>query len=447
MSFLGRVKRFFNLSISDPKAWNPLLWNLLGSQSASGETVTEETALTYSAIWNAVAIYSGTISSLPLHLMRPGAKGRGSRKAIEHKLYNIMHMQWNPFMTAMAGRECLVSHALTWGNGYAEIVRNKVDDIIGLWPIPPNRVRPEMEDDKIVYIIHMTDGSDIKLPREKVLHIPGLGFDGFMGYSPIAMFKKSIGLGMAMETFGSRYFGEGTHPSAVVTHPNQLKDPKQMREALSSVYAGLGNTHQLMLLEEGMKIEKVGIPPEDSQFIESRKFQITDVARIYNLPVHKLKEMTKSSFNNIESEQASFVTDSILPWLVRHEQNYHIQLLSPSEQKQGFYFKHIIEGLLRANAKDRAEFYAKMWGSGFMTQNEVREKEDLNPDDNPLADELFVMANMIPLNKIDEFMAKNQGPVSLPQEIEPKEEEPKPITDERMGNLKNLQRRQPNGLV
>lgn len=407
MNFLGKIKRFFNLSLSDPKSWNPSLWNLWGSQSLSGEVVTEETALTLSSVWCAVNLLSGTTGSLPLHLMRPD--GRNKKQAIDQSLYQVMHTQWNPYMSAMSGRECLMAHILTWGNGYAEIVRNGYGDIQQLWPIAPNRVKIEMVEGKLIYTIRVLDGSEVNLPREQILHIPGLGFDGFQGYSPIAMARKSIGLGMALETFGSRYFGQGTHPSAVVTHPTQVKDIKAMREALGSVYSGLGNTHQLMLLEEGMKIEKVGIPPEDSQFIESRKFEITDIARWYNLPVHKLKEMTKSSFNNIESEQASFVTDSILPWLVRHEQNYNMQLLSKRQQKQGLYFKHVIEGLLRANAKDRAEFYKAAIFYGWMTPNEVREKEDMNPSDDPLADELWMPTGLIPMSKFDEYLTKNQG--------------------------------------
>lgn len=379
MSFFGKVKRFLNLSLNDPKAWNPSLWNLWGSQSLSGEVVTEETALTYSAVFNAITLYSGTIGSLPLHLMRPD--GRDKKQATEESLYHVMHTQWNPFMSAMSGRECMMAHILTWGNGYAEIVRNGYGDIQQLWPIAPNRVKIEMVEGELIYIIRIPDGSEVKLLREKVLHIPGLGFDGFQGYSIIAMARKSIGLGMAMETFGSNFFGQGTHPGVIVSHPGQLSadSHKNLKKSLTESYSGLGKSHRLMLLEDAMKIEKIGISPEDSQFLESRQFQITDIARWFNLPVHKLKEMTKSSFNNIESEQASFITDSILPWLIGFEQDYSIQLLSKSQQKQGFYFKHIIEGLLRANAKDRAEFYSKMLNNGVFSINEVREKEDLNP--------------------------------------------------------------------
>ena len=389
-------QRIFNLSLSNPKAWNTSLWNLAGSQSVSGEVVTEQTALTYSAVWNAITLISGTIGSLPLHLMQ--RNGSNTVPAAEQPLYNVLHSRYNPYMTAMAGRECLASHAVSWGNGYAEIVRNSMNEIIELWPIPPNRCEPKMLDNKLVYEIQIPDtGEHVILPRAKVLHIAGLGFDGFTGYSVIAMARKSIGLSMALETFGSNYFGKGTHPGIIIKHPGKL-DPvahSNLKKSLMDSYSGLGQAHRLMLLEDNMELEKIGIPPEDSQFLETRLFQIPEVARWFNLPPHKLKDLTKSSFSNIESEQSSFVTDSILPWCVRFEQNYQMQLLSARQVKEGFYFKHVLEGLLRANTKDRSEFYKTMLNQGVFSINEVREKEDMNPVEG--GDIHLVPMNMISL--------------------------------------------------
>ena len=427
------VKKVFNLSLTDPKAWDRSLWNLRGAQSLSGETVTEETALTYSAFWNAITLLAGPLGSMPLHLIQK--KGKTKENAIDQSLYHVLHTQYNPYMTAMAGRECLASHVLTWGNGYAEIIRNGYGDVSELWPIPPNRVIPTMEGGDLVYKIRVAN-EEITLQREKILHIPGLGFDGFIGYSIVAMARKSIGLGMAMETFGSKYFGDGTHPSGIITHLNQLKDPKAMRQAINEVYSGLGNAHRLMLLEEGMDFKSVGIQPEDSQFLQSRQFQITDMARWANLPVHKLKEMTKSSFNNIESENASYVVDSLLPWFIRFEQNYNMQLLSKTQKKQGLYFKHNFEGLLRANSKDRALYYKLMIGSGIMTPNEVREKEDFNPSEDPLADELFMPTGLIPLSKFEDYLAKNTEKQTEPKQI-PEETE----NEEAKSRLRLLQNR------
>lgn len=433
MTIFGKIRHYLirALSLTDPKSWDRSLWNLYGSQSLSGENVTEETALTYSAVYNAISLISGTIGALPLHLMQ--RKGEKKRVADNRKLYSLMHDQWNPYMTAMVGRECLMAHVLSWGNGYAEKVRDGYGEIRELWPITPNRVTPEMEDGELVYRIRMRRGEDVVLPRDKILHVPGLGFDGFQGYSVISMARKSIGLGMAMETFGSRYFGEGTHPSAVVTHPGQLKDPGPMKKAISEVYSGLGKSHSLMLLEEGMKIEKIGIPPNDSQFLESRIFQIPEIARWFNLPPHKLKDLSKSSFNNIESEQISFVQDSILPWLVRLEQNFNMQLLAQSDKELSghghFYFKHIVEGLLRGDAAARGAFYRAMFNIGAMSINEIREKEDMDPIEG--GDVHLIPLNMTPL--------ENVGKQPGPEPARPKLPGPEPVKQLLEQKIKKIQ--------
>lgn len=408
-----RFKRFFNLGLNDPKAWNPSLWQLGGSVSESGEVVTEETAMTYSAFWNAITLIAGPLGSLPLNLMQK--VGRNRNVVSNSDLHRVLHTQYNPYMTAMAGRECLALHILTWGNGYAEKVKNGYGEVIELWPIPPNRVTSiDMVDDKLIYTISVPGEGNKYLTRDQILHVPGLGFDGFIGYSVVAMAKKTIGLGMALETFGSKFFSQGINPGAVIRHPNKVKDIKAMREALSIAYAGLGKSHRLMLLEEGMEFDKVGIPPEDSQFIESRQFQITDMARWTNLPVHKLKEMSKSSFNNIYAENASYVIDSLLPWFRRFEQNYDIQLIKKRDQKNGMYFKHNFEGLLRGSPKERAEFYSALIKNGMMTPNEGREKEDMNPSDDPLMDEFWMPTGLIPVSKFDEYLSKNQNGLKTP---------------------------------
>lgn len=391
MGFIQRIRSFFNLSVSDPKAWNPNLWNLVGQESA-GENVSEETALTYSAYWCAVNLLSSTISSLPLHLMQKS--GKDKRIYDDIPLYTLMHSQWNPFMTAKTGRQTIAAHVFTWGNGYAEKVLNGYGEVVELWPIPPDRVvRIEMYDGDLLYGINV-GGETRWLPRRQVLHLHGLGFDGFVGYSVVAMARKTLGLGMAMETFGSNLFSQGINPGAIVTHPASIKNREDLQKALTIAYSGLGKTHRLMLLEEGMTFDRVGIPPNDSQFIESRQFTIGDVARWLNIPLHKLHEMTKSSFNNISEEQVSYVVDSVLPWLTDFEQEYWMQLLTKRQQGKQLYWKHIVEGLLRGDSESRAKFYEIMVRNGIFTRNEVREKEDMNPHPNPMADELTIEANM-----------------------------------------------------
>lgn len=434
MSIFGKLKNYFirGLSLTDEKSWDRSLWNLVGSQSLSGENVTEQTALTYSAFWCGVSLIAGTVATLPLHLMQ--RKGEKKRIADDRKLYSVMHDQWNEYMTAVVGRECLMHHILTWGNGYAEKVRNGFGEVIELWPITPNRVTPKMQGGELVYEIRMDREVPIILPRDKVLHVPGLGFDGFVGYSVVAMARKSLGLSMALETFGSNFFGKGTNPSMVVSHPGQLKDPTNLRKAMQEAYSGLGQSHRLMLLEEGMKVEKYGIPPDDCQFLETRSFQIPEVARWFNLPPHKLKDLSRSSFNNIEQEQISFVTDSILPWLVRLEANYNTQLLTAGDRGlygQGrLYFKHSVDGLLRGDNASRAAFYVSMVNVGAFSINEVRELEDKDPIEG--GDVHRVPLNMTSLENADkESVAPkklNQSPM-LPNKKK-KEEEEEEIEDQ-----------------
>src|SRR5664280_2818557 len=238
MGIINKLKDLIkNLSLSDPKAWSPSTWNLAGNQSLSGENVTESSALTYSAVFNAVSLISGTIGALPLHLYQ---RKDDKKQILDNRvLYRVMHDQWNPYMTAKAGRETMMAHVLLWGNGYAEKVRNGYGEVVELWPITPDRVRPHMKDGEFVYGIRV-DNQEMPMSRDKILHIPGLGFDGFVGYSVIAMARKSIGLGMALETFGALYFGQGTHPGVIVSHPTSLSAQSQanLKASLIEEYSG-----------------------------------------------------------------------------------------------------------------------------------------------------------------------------------------------------------------
>lgn len=407
---MGLIRSLFSekrdLSLTNPKAWNPSLWNLMGSQSHAGVNVNEDTALNYSAVFNAIALISGTVATLPLHLMRKKASGQSL--ATDKRVYRVLHDIANPEMTAMTLKEVLTAHILAWGNCYAEKVIDDRNNIYELWPIAPNRVRMARGADRqLRYVIKMPSGEEIVLRRDKILHVPGLGFDGWQGYSVITRARESIGLGMAAEEFGALHFGSGTHPGVVVSHPSKLSQEAHdnLKGDLVNKYSGLGKSHRLLLLEEGMSIEKIGFSPEDSQFLETRQFQIPEIARWFNLPPHKLKDLTKSSFNNIEQEQISFVTDSILPWLVRFEQHYNMQLLTEQERNRKLYFKHIVEGLLRGDAESRGNFYNQMFMIGGMSINEIREKEDLNPIQG--GDEHFVPLNMIPLESAKDYVMQS----------------------------------------
>ncbi|MCX6224560.1 MAG: phage portal protein, partial [Bacteroidia bacterium] len=390
-----------------------------GGKTKSGSQVSEFNAMQLDIVWCCIKILSEDIASLPLHLYRRLPNG-GKERAFDHPLYSILHDSPNPEMTAMSFRESYASHILSWGNGYAEKVygRNKIskNTIEQLWPITPNRVTVKRNKGEITklplrslyYHISMsgTGLQDVDLSRENIFHTPGLGFDGVIGYSPIAYFRESIGLGKTYKEYAELYFGNGTHPSAIVTHPNQVKDMKVMRKALADVYSGLGNAHKLMLLEDNMQFQKVGIPNDEAQFIESQKLTNVDIGtRIYRLFPQQYGEYDKSStYASAEQFSIDYVTKTLRAWLVRLEQSYNMQLLTPEEQVSLFW-EHNVEGLLRGDAASRGDFYQKLFAVGGITPNQIAEIENWNPI-GPEGDRRFIPLNMIPLDNADDIQRK-----------------------------------------
>jgi len=421
--YLQRVKQFFKRKGYGPG--NDYWYGPVQAPTKAGVDIDEVAALNFSAVWNAIQIISGTIGSLPLHLLRRA--GKNTEKMTSESIYGVLHSVANPEMSAMSYREATGAHVVSWGNSYTEIVRSKTGEVVELWPIGPNRVKPERKNDKMFYEISIGGGQKVTLPREKVLHIPGLGFDGLMGYSVLNKARESIALGMATEEFGSRYFGDGTHPGVVVSHPLALGPDahKRLKKDLTNAYSGLGKSHKLLLLEEGMKMENIGIPPEDSQFLQTRQFQTVEVARWFNIDPSKLKDHSRSTFNNIEHLSIMHVVDCITPWMVRIEQCLDMQLLTPEQRQLGFFFKHNVEGLLRGDTAARAEFYSKMFNIGAYSINEIREKENMNPVDG--GDERFVPLNMVPLSMAKEVAVPKPDPepaqIVAPEGDEEPEEE------------------------
>jgi len=373
-----------------------------GPKTKAGSAVSELNAMKLSIVWCCIKILSEDTASLPLHLYRR-LEGGGKERATEHPLYGFLHNEPNPEMTAMSFRETFASHLLSWGNAYAEkeFGRGMVgrDRIVALWPIAPNRVTVFRDDKKqIKYRITIPKGfGPVELPKRQILHAPGLSFDGLVGYSPIAAAREAIGLGMALEEFGALYFGNGTHPSAVVTHEHVLKDPKAMREALVEVYGGLGNAHRLMLLEDGMDIKNIGIPPEDSQFIETRRLQNIDIGtRVYRLPPQMYGEYDKAStYASAEQFAIDYVTKTLRSWLVRLEQSYNMNLLSPEERGE-YFFEHLVDGLLRGDIKSRYEAYAVGRNNGWLNADEIRELENMNPTEDGQGKIYLIPLNMMP---------------------------------------------------
>ena len=346
----------------------------------SGKTVNERTAMTTSAVYACVRVLAETIASLPLHVYQ--RTERGKEKAMDHNLYYLLHDEPNPEMTSFVFRETLMGHLLLWGNAYAQIIRDGRGKVIGLYPLLPNRMEVSRTEKGELDYRYQKEGREYLLRREEVLHIPGLSFDGLVGYSPIAMAKNSIGMALATEEYGSKLFANDARPSVVLEHPGILKDPAKIRESWNKIYRGSENAHKVAVLEEGMSVKTLSMPPEQAQFLETRKFQIEEICRIFRVPPHLIASLDRATFSNIESQSISFIDNTIVPWVSRLEQAMQKALFFGEEKKQ-YLIKFNLNGRLRGDAQSRAAFYQTMRQNGIMSANDIRELESMNliPDE------------------------------------------------------------------
>ena len=377
---------------------------LFGS-TTSGKTVNGRTALQTTAVYACVRILAETIASLPLHTYRYSPDGKA--KAIDHPIYYLLHSEPNPEMTSFVFRETLMGHLLLWGNAYAQIIRDGRGRVVGLYPLLPNKMLVNRNDQGILYYQYEKDGQTFLLRNYEVLHIPGLGFDGLIGYSPIAMAKNAIGMALATEEYGAKFFANGASPGGVLEHPGVVKDPARIRESWNSVYQGSSNAHRVAVLEEGMKFQSIGIPPEQAQFLETRKFQINEIARIFRIPPHMIGDLEKSSFSNIEQQSLEFVMYTLDPWVVRWEQAIQRALFSETEKRQ-YFAKFNVDGLLRGDYQSRMNGYAVGRQNGWLSSNDIRELENLNRIPAELGGDLYLInGNMTKLADAGAFAQKN----------------------------------------
>jgi HK97 family phage portal protein len=328
--------------------------------TSSGKPVNETTAMQMTAVYSCVRILSEAVAGLPLNVYRYNDSG-GKERALKHPLYRLLHDEPNPEMTSFAFRETLMSHLLLWGNAYAQVIRNGRGEVIALYPLMPDKMTVDRDQSGRLFYLYQRGAEDAKavgndrrvyLPPSDVLHIPGLGFDGLIGYSPIAMAKNAIGLAMATEEYGAKFFANGAAPSGVLEHPGTIKDPQRVRDSWNAAYQGSSNAHKIAVLEEGMKYTPIGISPEQAQFLETRKFQINEIARIFRVPPHMLADLEKSSFSNIEQQSLEFVKYTLDPWVVRWEQSMCRILLSESE-KPAYFIKFNMQGFSGAPSRKR----------------------------------------------------------------------------------------------
>ena len=361
-------------------------YSFLFGRTTSGKPVNERTAMQTTAVYACVRILAEAVASLPLHVYEYQDDG-GKKLVHDHPLYYLLHDEPNPEMTSFVFRETLMSHLLIWGNAYAQIIRDGAGRVLGLYPLLPDKMDVQRDDRGNIYYVYSRNSDenpmfkeygDIRLKAEDVLHIPGLGFDGLIGYSPIAMAKNAVGMTLACEEYGASFFANGANPGGVLEHPGVLKDPSKVRESWNSVYRGVNNAHKIAVLEEGMKYQQIGIPPEEAQFLETRKFQINEIARLYRIPPHMVGDLDKSSFSNIEQQSLEFVKYTLDPWVIRWEQSLQRSLLRPGE-KGKYFIKLNVDGLLRGDYQSRMNGYAVGRQNGWFSANDIREMENMNP--------------------------------------------------------------------
>ena len=349
----------------------------------SGKRVTDRTALQHIAVYACVRVLSEAIAQLPLHVYKYNDKGK--ERVLQHPLYFLLHDQPNPEMTSFVFRETLMSHLLIYGNAYAQIIRNGRGDVIGLYPLMPDKMKVDRDEkNRLIYIYsrydeanpNLKEQGDIILYADEILHIPGLGFDGLVGYSPIALAKNAIGISIACEDYGASFFGNNANPSGVLEHPGVIKNPDKLRDAWHRAYGGR-NAHKVAVLEEGVKFTPISIPNNEAQFLETRKFQIEEIARMYRVPLHMISDLDHATFSNVEHLSLDFVKYSLDPWIVRWEQSLQKALLSDSE-KGRYFIKFNVDGLLRGDYASRMQGYSIGIQNGFLCPNDVRELEDMN---------------------------------------------------------------------
>ena len=381
--------------------------------SSAGKSVTERSAMQMTAVYSCVRILAEAVAGLPLHFYKYNNDGSKS-KAIDSNLYHLLHDEPNPEMSSFVFRETLMTHLLLWGNAYAQIIRNGKGEVIALYPLMPNKMSVDRDENGVLYYTYQRsqeegkESGTVTLSTRDVLHIPGLGFDGLVGYSPIAMAKNAIGLAIATEEYGAKFFANGAAPSGVLEHPGTIKDPARLRENWNATFGGSANSGKVAVLEEGMKYTPISISPEQAQFLETRKFQINEIARIFRVPPHMVGDLEKSSFSNIEQQSLEFVKYTLDPWIIRWEQSLNRALLNVDEKKV-YFFKFNVEGLLRGDYQSRMQGYATARQNGWMSANDIRELENLDKIPAESGGDLYLVnGNMLPLNKAGAYADKNK---------------------------------------
>ena len=400
-------------------------------QSQAGERVDEKSAMQIATVYACVRLLAETVAGLPLHLYRfADEKENGKEKAKDHPLYSLLYRQPNPEMTSFSFRETMMTHLLLWGNAYAQIIRDGKNNVLALYPLLPENVEVDRDNKgQIYYVYHAYTNEkpgkkdqDIIFRYDEILHIPGLGFNGLVGFSPIAMMKNALGTTLAVEKYGSSFFKNGAQPSGVLEHPGVLKNPEKIRENWSDVYGGAGNAHKVAVLEEGMQYKAISLPPEDSQFLSTRQFGVNEICRIFRVPPHMVQNLEHATFSNIEHQSIDFVVHTLTPWLVRFEQAIIKDLLLPEEQDT-YFPKFNVDGLLRGDYQSRMQGYATGISNGFLCPNDVRQLEQLDPiPEEKGGNDFYLNGGYVKLQDAGKNVNSNTVPQAKPEKEEKQNE-------------------------
>jgi HK97 family phage portal protein len=358
-----------------------------GRRARSGVSVTDAAALGVPAVYAAVNVLAQTLAQLPCKVERQ-LSGGGSVAERNHPLYSVVHDLANPEMTSYDWRSTAVGHVALRGNHYSEIERDSSNRVIGLWPLRPDKMKIERAaDGALHYIYTLPNGQDHTFRRDPrgiepspILHLRGLSSDGLVGYSPVTVAREALGLAIAAEGFGAAFFGAGAAPSMAIKLPGKIKPDAQtrLRNNFERLYSGLDRAHRIAILEEGMSIEKIGLSQQDSQFLETRRFQVEEIARIFRVPPHMLQDLSRATFSNIEHQAISFVVHTVMPWVVSLEQAMGRDLLSVKSWST-HQIKFAVDGLLRGDTQTRYAAYNIGRQGGWLSVNEIRRLEGLNP--------------------------------------------------------------------
>jgi len=414
LSRLDTAPRAETTTLRSPAAW--FLETLWGREAASGVRVSEATALGLSAYYCGVNMIGGTCGSLPLNVYKLDGKRRDVWS--QHPAHRLLHTEPNPEMTAMSLRQTWITHAIARGNAYGEILWDNRNNPEQIWPLPPHITTPKRDDKgRLWYEVRPGDKEVRYLKPEDVLHIPGMGYDGVMGYGLIQVARDAIGLNSAQDTYAAKFFRNGGNISGLVETDNVLTDPQfaRLKSEIAEKLQGLTNAHRIAILEAGLKFKPMNPNHRDAQLVEARRFTVEEWARWLNMPPHKLKEMTHATFSNIEHQNIEWVVDTIRPWLVRFEQEFNRKLF---RKQSMFYTKHVVDGLLRGDQKARFDAYAIARNWGWMSADDVLDLEDRNPLPDKLGEMYLVPMNMQPADKA------GQDATAAPGDAPPPDDDP-----------------------